>query len=235
MPARSTARRSTFGVDGSLVYNSLVMYDRETDSRWSQFLGRAVDGPKRDAELAFVPSVIVSWGAWKAEHPDTLFLDTGSPRRPHDTYEEYYLDPDLVGVYGESNRDSRFDRKDIVLGVAVDEHARAYALVDLFRNRVINDTLGETNVVAVFDERSGLATVFDRVVEGRTLTLEQDDEPLQMTDEETKSVWNKLDGMAIAGPLKGERLTMIPSFHLFWFAWSDFYPDTTVYAPPHSP
>ena len=101
------------------------MYDRETDSRWSQFLGRAVDGPKRDAELAFVPSVIVSWGAWKAEHPDTLFLDTGSSGRPHDTYEEYYLDPDLVGVYGESNRDSRFDRKDIVLGVAVDEHARA--------------------------------------------------------------------------------------------------------------
>ena len=36
----------TFGVDGSLIYNSLVMYDRETNSRWSQFLGRAVDGPK---------------------------------------------------------------------------------------------------------------------------------------------------------------------------------------------
>ncbi len=211
------------------------MYDRETDSRWSQFLGRGVDGPKRDSELTFVPSVIVSWGAWKAEHPGTLFLDTGSTGRPYDTYEEYYLDPDMVGAYGEANPDRRFDRKDIVLGVTVSDHARAYALRDLFRNNVINDTLVETNVVAVYDERSGLATVFDRAVADRSLTLRQGDEPLQMIDEETNSVWNKLDGEAVAGPLKGERLTMIPSFQLFWFAWSDFYPDTTVYESPSSP
>ena len=222
----------TFGVDGSLIYNSLVMYDRETNSRWSQFLGRAVDGPKQDAELSFVPSVIVSWGAWKSEHLDTLFLDTGRSRRPYDTYEEYYLDPDAVGAYGEINSDRRFDRKDIVLGVSIGVNARAYSLADLSHNRVINDTLGETDIVAVFDERSGLATVFDRVVEGRTLTLKQGDEPLQMIDEDTNSVWNKLDGKATAGPLQGERLTMIPSFQRFWFAWSDFYPDTTVYRPP---
>ena len=225
----------TFGVDGSLIYNSLVMYDRETNSRWSQFLGRAVDGPKQDAELSFVPSVIVFWGAWKAEHPDTLFLDTGSSRRPQDTYEEYYLDPDMVGVYGESNPDRRFDRKDIVLGVSLGDHARAYALGDLFRKKVINDSLGDTNVVAVFDERSGLAAIFERAIAERSLTLRQGDEPLQMIDEETNSVWNKLDGKATAGPLQGERLTMIPSFQLFWFAWSDFYPDTTVYRAPQSP
>ena len=173
----------TFGVDGSLIYNSLVMYDRETNSRWSQFLGRAVDGPKQDAELSFVPSVIVSWGAWKSEHPDTLFLDTGSSRRPQDTYEEYYLDPDMVGVYGESNPDLRFDRKDIVLGVSLGDLARAYALGDLFRRKVINDNLGETSVAAVFDERSGLAAVFERTVADRSLTLRQGDEPLQMIDE----------------------------------------------------
>ena len=211
------------------------MYDCETESRWSQFLGRAVDGPNRDAELTFVPSVIVSWGAWKAEHPDTLFLDTGSPRRPHDNYEDYYFDPDAVGAYGEANPDRRFDRKDIVLGVAVGDQARAYGLRDVFRNNVINDTLGETNVVTVYDERSGLATVFDRSGAGRNLTLKQGEEPLQMVDEETNSVWNKLDGEAISGPLLGERLTMIPSFLLFWFAWSDFYPETTVYEAPSSP
>ena len=108
-------------------------------------------------------------------------------------------------------------------------------LGDLFRRKVINDNLGETSVAAVFDERSGLAAIFERTVADRSLTLRQGDEPLQMIDEETNSVWNKLDGVAIAGPLKGERLTMIPSFQLFWFAWSDFYPDTTVYRPPQSP
>lgn len=211
------------------------MYDRETESRWSQFLGSAVDGPKQGSELAFVPSVMVTWGAWKTEHPDTLFLDTGSSRRSYDSYEDYYADPDAIGAYGETNSDRRFDRKDIVLGVALGEHARAYALGDLFRSKIINDKLGSTNVVAVFDERSSLMTVFDRTVAGRTLTLRQGDESLQMIDEETSSVWNKLDGQAIDGPLKGERLTMIPSFQLFWFAWSDFYPDTTVYRAPQSP
>lgn len=210
------------------------MYDRETNSRWSQFLGRAVDGPKRDAELTFVPSIMVSWGAWKDEHPDTLFLDTGSLGHVYDIYEDYYQDPDAVGAYGEANPDRRFDRKDIVLGVALGEYARAYALRDLFRNNIITDTLGETKVVVVYDERSGLAAVFDRTVVGRTLTLGQAEEPLHMTDEETGSVWSKLDGQALDGPLKGERLTMIPSFQLFWFAWSDFYPNTTVYRSPIS-
>ena len=211
------------------------MYDRETESRWSQFLGSAVDGPKQGSELAFVPSVMVTWGAWKTEHPDTLFLDTGSSRRSYDSYEDYYADPDAIGAYGEDNHDRRFDRKDIVLGVALGEYARAYALRDLFRNSIITDTLGETKMVVVYDERSGLAVVFERAVAGRILTLRQADEPLQMTDEETSSVWSKLDGEAISGPLKGERLMMIPSFQLFWFAWSDFYPDTTVYRAPQSP
>lgn len=225
----------TFGVEGSLIYNTLVMYDRETESRWSQFLGSAVDGPKRGSELAFVPSVMVTWGAWKAEHPDTLFLDTGSSRRSYDSYEDYYADPDAIGAYGEANPDRRFDRKDIVLGVAVDDRARAYSIGDLFRNEVINDSLGDTSVVAVYDQGSSLVAVYDRTVAGRTITLRRGDEPLQMIDEETNSVWNKLDGAAISGPLKGERLMMIPSFQLFWFAWSDFHPDTTVYRAPESP
>ena len=34
----------TFGVSGKLIRNVLVMYDRETESYWSQLLGEAVDG-----------------------------------------------------------------------------------------------------------------------------------------------------------------------------------------------
>ncbi len=222
-------------MDGSLIFNSLVMYDRETGSRWSQFLGRAVDGPKRDVELAFVPSVIVSWEVWKTEHPDTLFLDTGGTRLTFDSYEDYYLDPDAVGAYGESNRDRRFTSKERVLGVAVGDQARAYAVADLFRGKVINDALGGASIVVAYDEWSDLATVFDRAVAGSVLTFSQGTEPLEMVDEETGSVWSKLDGRAAAGPLEGERLTMIPSFQLFWFAWSDFYPHTTVYQPSNSP
>ena len=32
-------RELTFGVSGKLIMNALVLYDRQTDSLWSQFLG----------------------------------------------------------------------------------------------------------------------------------------------------------------------------------------------------
>lgn len=205
------------------------MYDRETGSLWSQVLGRAVAGPKRGAALPFIPSVTVTWAAWQDEHPNTKFLDTGSLARPYNFYDQYYADPDMVGAYGENNPDRRFHPKDIVLGVVVGEHARAYSSRDLFGDAVINDTLGKMDIVAVHEERSGVTAVFDRSAAGRTLTFKRGDEPLQMIDEQTGSVWNKLNGQAIAGPLHGHLLSMIRSFHLFWFAWSDFYPDTTTY------
>lgn len=192
-------------------------------------LGRSVAGPQRDAELMFVPSVVITWAAWQDEHPNTKFLDTGSLGRPYNFYDQYYADPDMVGSYGENNPDRRFHAKDIVLGTAVGENARAYSSRDLFGDAVINDTLGKTSIVVAREEMSGVTAVFDRSAAGRTLTFKQADDPLQMIDEQTNSIWNKTNGRAIEGPLQGKQLSMIPSFHLFWFAWSDFYPDTTTY------
>ena len=40
-----------FGVSGKLIMNAMVMYDRETDSLWSQFLGKAVDGSMKGRTL----------------------------------------------------------------------------------------------------------------------------------------------------------------------------------------
>ena len=157
-------------------------------------LGRSVAGPQRDAELRFVPSVVITWASWQDEHPNTKFLDTGSLGRPYNFYDQYYADPDMVGAYGENNPDRRFHAKDIVLGTAVGEHARAYSSRDLFGDAVINDTLGKTAIVVAREEMSGVTAVFDRSAAGRTLTFKQADEPLRMIDEQTNSIWNKTNG-----------------------------------------
>ena len=44
-------RSLTFGVSGRLLANALVMYDRETQSLWSQPLGRSIDGEFRGTTL----------------------------------------------------------------------------------------------------------------------------------------------------------------------------------------
>ena len=78
----------TFGVSGKLIMNSLVMYDRETESLWSQFLGEAVEGPLSGSSLELLPAQLTSWSAWREQHPNTLYLKTGGI--PFDPYLDYY-------------------------------------------------------------------------------------------------------------------------------------------------
>ncbi|HIK89771.1 MAG TPA: DUF3179 domain-containing protein [Dehalococcoidia bacterium] len=40
-----------FGVSGKLIMNALVMYDRETESLWSQFLSQSVRGELMGTKL----------------------------------------------------------------------------------------------------------------------------------------------------------------------------------------
>lgn len=63
-----------FGTTGKLRNSDLVMYDRQTESWWQQFSGKAIVGELTGAELDLVPSRIVSFGDFRAEHPDGMVL-----------------------------------------------------------------------------------------------------------------------------------------------------------------
>ncbi len=51
---------------------------------------------------------------------------------------------------------------------------------------------------------------------------------LVMIDSETKSLWSHLLGESMQGPLKGEKLALIPSVITDWQSWRRDHPDTTV-------
>ena len=51
-----------------------------------------------------------------------------------------------------------------------------------------------------------------------------------MRDRETRSLWEVLSRQAVEGELSGERLERLPSCYSCWFAWSDFHPQTELYA-----
>ena len=47
-------------------------------------------------------------------------------------------------------------------------------------------------------------------------------------DEETGSEWS-LEGVAIAGPLEGTRLThVVEAYVSYWFAWASFVPNAFI-------
>ena len=228
----------TFGVSGKLIMNALVMYDRETDSLWSQFVGAAVDGPLVGAPLEPLASTFTEWGTWRTLHPDTLLLDQG-PASNVDPYGSYYSDAS-AGVVGETNFDDRLSPKEMVIGVRIGAAARGYPLRYLFDIPVVNDRIGDREVLVVFDAEHVVGTVFSRSVDGRTLTFDlagaeraagHPDTVVPLVDRETSTLWSGLTGIAVDGPLSGDRLRQLPSTPVFWFAWSDFYPDGALWTP----
>lgn len=221
----------TFGVSGKLIMNALVMFDRQTDTLWSQFLGEAVEGPLRGTPLEVVPAVLTRWESWRQLHPDTTVLDQGGP--VIDAYSGYYFSPQ-AGVIGERNRDDRLVGKELVHGVVVPQGRKAYAHRFLAKNPVVNDLIGNQPVLVAWDGVGVAAIAYDPTVDGRLLTFEAHDDVdsgAALRDLETGTVWSALTGEALTGELEGARLEVLPGFAVFWFAWSDYFPDTDVFLP----
>ena len=217
----------TFGVSGKLILNSLVMYDHQTDTLWSQFLAEAVQGPLAGTKLEFLASQLTTWGAWKEQHPDTLALDKGDASSL-DSYRFYYEDS-RQGIRGELEYDPRLPSKDLVLGLGHGAVWKAYPFRYLEESPVLNDEVDGLGVVVTFNAESATALVYDSALDGEGLTFEQAGEPLLMRDLETGSTWLKGTGEATAGPMSGRRLDQLPAFPSFWFAWKDFHPDTLLF------
>jgi hypothetical protein len=71
----------SFGVSGMLFRDGLVMYDRETDTLWTQVDGKAVKGSLSGRALEVVPSVHATWKQWKQLYPNSVVLKKrGIPR-----------------------------------------------------------------------------------------------------------------------------------------------------------
>jgi len=216
----------SFGVSGKLIMNALVMYDRQTESLWSQITGEAVLGPLQGTKLEFVPALHTTWAEWKALHPKTLALVKGYSGA-YDSYASYY-ESARAGVLGETRSDTRLYVKEFVVGVEQGGQAVAYPFSVLNGQPVINDVVGGMPVLVVFDADSGASAVFDRRVGGETLTFLAGD-GTTLTDIETESAWDGLSGVATAGPLVGHRLAPVKSTRAFWFGWKDWYPNTRVF------
>jgi len=63
-----------FGTTGKLRNSDLVMYDRQTESWWQQFLGEAIVGELLGAELEMIPVRIESFAKFKERMPEGQVL-----------------------------------------------------------------------------------------------------------------------------------------------------------------
>ena len=215
-----------FGTSGKLYNSNLLMYDRLTDSYWSQALGTAVKGELAGKSLDIIPFDLMRWDDWKSMYPDTLVLttDTGHVRAyGTDPYGNYYTEPNIM--FPVSHLDDTLHPKEIIVGLYLDGTYKAYRQNDIESNVLINDSVGDNPVLllSLFDENY---RIFDRRVSEMTLEFEILDDII--TDAQTKSVWN-YEGVAISGKLEGNELRRLASAPGFWFEWVAFHPETLLY------
>jgi hypothetical protein len=227
------------------------MYDRQTESLWTHFDGRAVVGTLVGERLDMLPLSTVSWEDFAAAHPDALVLtrDTGYERpygeNPYIGYDQ--SDAPLTG-FVTGDVDDRLPPMARVVGVHVQGPS------------------GRAAPLAVATTKLAARGIITTQVEGRQITLwhapgttsslhrqnvadgddvgatgvfytDHEEGAFQFTrsgdgfiDEQTGSTWNVL-GEAVAGPLAGERLEPVQHVDTFWFAWSAYQPNTALIQP----
>jgi hypothetical protein len=232
---RSVVGGVELGISGLLYRNNLVLFDRSEEPSFIPQMTRGPQcGPLAESGqiLPMVASWELRWDAWRAMHPNTLVVsgDTGFPRPyqlPPDPEYERIDNPDVTVSIP---IDPRRPPKERVLGIPqgfdggpafpFEEMKKSARLaVSIFRGGRPGIVFWERDAegaLAFFTEAAGAGASFSAVSDG-------------YVDSITGTRW-RLDGLAVEGPLSGERLEPIPEAYVaFWFAWADFQPETVIW------
>ena len=192
--------------------------------------GGASDTPSGRDDGAGSGEVTISKAGWKTDFdkksvPLSEFQSGGPGRDGIPPVDE----PKPVG---QEQAEDFLDDKEPVLVAEAGGQARAYPIQILIWHEVVNDDLAGRPIAVTFCPLCNSSLVFDRRVEGETLTfgttgnLRKSD--LVMWDRQTESWWQQLTGEAVVGALTGTKLEALPSQTLSWSDFKERYPDGDV-------
>ncbi|MEW4923261.1 DUF3179 domain-containing protein [Algibacter sp. 2305UL17-15] len=223
--------RTTFGVSGLLYNANLIMYDRNTDSNWSQLRLECVNGELINDEPKLYSVVETDWKTWKSLYPNTQVLgtQTGFSRN-------YGNSP--YGDYATNN--NRFIFRPEITNAALPSKERIYAIIDdgtskvyQFSNfnggKAIKDSFNGNDYLIVGNEK----LMYGFKLEGDYSNLmfeyglDNNSEVIFKDNEGNK--WS-IFGKVIEGPREGETLTQVKSVMSYWFAIAAFYPNPGIYS-----
>lgn len=139
----------------------MLLYDRETESLWSQIKQEAVTGPLTGTPLKPVASTLTTWKRWRKKHPDTLVLSTETGYRrdyTSDPYRSYHRSP--FAFFGLKKKLPHLPEKELVAGVEIDGVKKAYPFSVLKGSGPnLTDTVSGKRLTVNFDIASEEVTV----------------------------------------------------------------------------
>ncbi|MEW8561558.1 MAG: DUF3179 domain-containing protein [Candidatus Thiodiazotropha sp.] len=156
-------RPLSFGVSGLLYNSDMLLYDRDTESLWSQIKMQAISGKHKGERLQPIALHHTTWSDWVARYPRSQVLseDTGfsrnyrrSPYGDYETSRALYFPVEFAA--------KGYHPKERVVGVSIGGITKAYPFVELAKTGGgINDSVGGEAIEIRYDVDSQSATVFN--------------------------------------------------------------------------
>jgi len=154
----------TFGVSGLLYNNDVLLYDRQTQSLWSQLMDQAISGSHKGKRLLGLPVLHTSWQDWKNRHPESLVLstDTGYSRNySNNTYASYLKSPQTFFPLSTISR--RYHPKEDVLGLEIKGQYKVYPFIELEKsNAEFSETFNGQLITIRYDRQHRNAAIFNQ-------------------------------------------------------------------------
>ena len=211
---------------GLLYRSAFLLYDTATKSLWHHALGRALTGKMRGKRLDPIPSRFVTWDVWRKAQPASRVL----AKDPLNV--DYTTD-----AFSHRNRALKLK---FGLGILAGTEERLYELSELDRMPLVQETVGGTPVVVVYQPGTQTATAWERTMDGKVLDLRRaadGENGLPRLEEtgEKGSLFDAVTGACLSGPLQGRSLKPLVSCWWEVFAWTAHHPHGTMFrasAPP---
>jgi hypothetical protein len=154
-----------FGVSGLLYNSDVLLFDRNSNSLFSQIMAKGITGRFKGFELERLPVSHTSWQNWLERHPGTEILsrETGFRRdygrTPYDDYDK------IRRLYFQvSNRaPDDYHPKEQVLGVEIGSSFKAYPFAELKQlgQSRFSDHLATQDIEITWNEKANSAQAFD--------------------------------------------------------------------------
>ena len=216
----------TFGVSGMLWRDAMVMYDHQTESKWSQISGNAILGERIGQQLQTYYAVQTSWSAWVDANPETYVLE--KQVLSQSAYNDYEKDPHKMGIHGRRLARSQLPGKAKVVGFMLNEQPYVIPLDQLEKNAFIQIAPAAMPILIYTDASGTGVTVWNRKIEGRVIQFDSPGEIAHVSNTLNGLTFDLIKGRS---PNRFLQLERIHSTIAYWFGWHNFYPETKIIKP----
>lgn len=218
--------KTTFGVSGLLYNSNLMLYDRSTESIWSQIKLQCVNGRLIGQTPKTISLVETTASTWQKMYPKSKILVGGKGRtRPYGTYPygDFKVNQDRLIFPADNTSDNRFPKKERLLGIIHQGDVKVVPF-KTFPPKGIGLTArivgGEPTIVIGSNEFNFMCAYFTK---DNKFEPVQDRLPIVMKD--ANNNFYDIFGQVVEGPSKGAQLKKSAFMMGYWFAWAAFYPD----------